>query len=286
VDNFRVTLLGTGTPAFDANRSGISTLIEAGQQSVLIDCGRGTAPALQRAVGTLAPSVLLLTHLHSDHVSGIPDLWLTGFLPNGQRPTPLRLYGPKGTEQLAHHLSLAYAADFDARSTVRGTQGLTDEDARLIGSDFDAGVVYDDGGLRITSFEVDHGAIEPAFGFRVDFQDRSVVLSGDTRYSENLIEHSADVDLLIHEVAAIPDGFETDDPAVRRILFAHTLPEEVGRIWEQVHPKLGVYSHILYFGGATDDDIVSRTQLTYDGPFLVGQDSDRFEIATEVTKIE
>ena len=97
---------------------------------------------------------------------------------------------------MAEHIHAAFSADFDARSTVRGMQGIADEDADIEGEDMEEGVVYEQGDLRVTAFLVDHVVIEPAFGFRVDYEGRSIVLSGDTRYNENVVSYAAGADLL------------------------------------------------------------------------------------------
>jgi len=124
--DFTVTLLGTGTPTPTPDRLGISTLIKAGGTSLLFDCGRAAALRLHQAEGTFTNATdLFLIHLHSDHVSGISDLWLTGLLAaNGARKQPLKLYGPHGTAEMATHLQLAFSADVEARSVQRRIGGI------------------------------------------------------------------------------------------------------------------------------------------------------------------
>lgn len=278
-----VTLLGTGTPIFRPDRSGMSTLIQAGEHSLLFDCGRGAAARFHGVTGNLDVSRLFLTHLHSDHVSDIPDLWLSAYLPGiGARTEPLELIGPDGTREMAEHLQSAYTADFEARSTARQMQGFTDDDSRITGRNIEEGVVYQAGDLSVTAFVVDHGVIQPAFGFRVDFEGRSVVLSGDTRYDENLVRHANGADLLIHETAVVRPDADPEEPLTKRVLSAHTLPREVAEICTRTRPRFAVYSHIHYFEGATDEHIAAETRAAYDGPFAVGQDLDRFEVGDEV----
>ena len=132
---------------------------------------------------------------------------------------------------------------------------------------------------------MEHNVIEPAFGFRVEYDGRLVVLSGDTAYCDNLIRNAQGVDLLIHEVMAIPSGTDIESPSVARMMEAHTSPQQVGDICSQVRPKMLVYSHIHKAMGAIDDEIVRGTREAYDGEFLVGQDLDSFEIGNTVKKI-
>ena len=183
---FRVTLLGSGTPRPDPARFGPATLIEAGTQTILIDAGRGATMRLfQLGVPIGSIDLLLLTHFHSDHVVGIPDIWLTGWLGGtfGRRTSPMRVIGPRGTQHLMHHVAEAFKADVAIRIA---DEKLPEAGAGIVADEFDCdGIVYEREGLRIRCFEVDHGdLIKPAFGYRIEFAGRVVVLSGDTRYNQ------------------------------------------------------------------------------------------------------
>jgi ribonuclease Z len=133
--------------------------------------------------------------------------------------------------------------------------------------------VFEKGGLKITAFEVDHAPIRPAFGYRVDYEGRSVVLSGDTRVSENLIRHAQGVDLLIHEVAS-PESFQragTRPDRARSVIAHHVTPEQAGEVFARTNPKLAVYSHIVQ-PDAGEQDLVPPTRKAYSGPLEVGED--------------
>jgi ribonuclease Z len=199
--DFKVTLLGTGVPFPAPDRFGAATLVEAGQERLLFDVGRGATIRLNQLgvpMGTL--NAVLLTHFHSDHTSGIPDLWLTGWIGRyyGNRQSPFRVIGPKGTVSLMQNLERAYADDIriryeDEKNPMEGVAIAASEYA----SD---SVVYEKNGVTVTAFEVDHGAlIKPAYGYRVDYDGRSVIISGDTRYSENLEKHAQGATLVVHE---------------------------------------------------------------------------------------
>lgn len=280
MSDFSVTLLGTGTPEPLADRIGISTLVRAGDETLLFDCGRGTGLRLHQAEGSYkTATVMFLTHLHSDHVSGIPDLWLTGSIPQMRgREEALRVYGPTGTENLAEHLQLAYSADVEARQPSRDMAGFGPAPARLEAADIAPGLVYDRNGVRVTAFPVEHLIIEPAFGFRVEYGGRSVVLSGDTTYCESMVDNSRGADLVIHEVAAVPEGVDASSPLVNRVVSCHTSPEDAGSLYRRTAPALAVFSHIHYILGATDDDIIAGARRTYQGEMVVGRDLDTFEV--------
>ncbi len=289
-ETFRVTLLGTGTPRPDPQRFGPATLVEVGNQKLLFDAGRGVPIRLSQLRMPLARvDVLFLTHYHSDHVSGIPDLWLTAWLPGGGgRKQPWRVIGPTGAKELMANLERAYAADVRIRIA---DQQLPPEGATVRTEEFAAdGVVYERDGVRVTAFEVDHGeAIKPAYGYRVDYQGKSVLLSGDTRFSENVIRHGMGVDLLVHAVAGAKPEL-LDNPVVRRILDHHTLPPEAATVFTRTKPKLAVYTHIVLqrtdtVPPPTIEEIVAETRKTYSGPLQAGEDLMSFDITEGGVKV-
>lgn len=287
--DFRVTLLGTGTPIPVPDRFGPSTLVEAGDQKLLIDAGRGASIRLhQLGVPIGSIDAVLLTHYHSDHTVGIPDVWLTGWLESyfGARSAPLRVIGPEGARALMTHLECAYAADVNIRIE---DEKLAPQGAAIDVSEFDAdGVVYEKNGVRVIAFEVDHGdAIKPAYGYRIEYDGRSVVISGDTRFNHNVIRYGAGADLLIHEVAIVRPELLAE-PFIQRIMAHHTTAREAGTVFAQARPKLGVYTHLVFLASrtvprATEDDLIAETRLTYDGPLEVGEDLMSFDIGVEVS---
>ena len=283
VDEFRVTLLGTGSPAPVIRRFGPAVLVQAGGKNLLFDCGRGaTQRLLQSGVRLGAVDALFLTHLHSDHVVGIPDLWLTGWLEAAyaQRKGPFRVHGPAGTQKLMDGLVAAYDWDIKARIA---DQNLDPANVRPEVTEFKEGIVYDNGGVKVTAFDVDHGdLLKPAFGFRVDYGGRSVTISGDTRFSENLIKHAEGTNLLIHQVAAVREEL-LKSPVFKVILDHHTKPDEAGIVFTRVKPKLAVYYHFVLLGtpavpAVTEKDVFEMTRKTYDGPLLIGEDLMAFRV--------
>ena len=282
-----MTLLGTGSPLPSIKRSGPAVLVRAGGKTLLFDCGRGVTQRLVQAGVRLGSiDALFLTHLHSDHTVGIPDLWLTGWLPLpvASRRGPFVVYGPQGTRSMMQNLEKAY--EWDIRTRI-ADQKLAKEDVAVEANEFAEGVVYEGDGVKVTAFEVDHGdLVKPAFGFRVDYDGRSVVLSGDTRFNENLMRHAAGTDLLIHQVAAARAGLLEKSPAVRAILAHHTKPQEAGAVFARVKPRLAVYYHLSLQGGPgflppTEEDVVAETRKVYAGPLTVGEDLMTFSIGRD-----
>jgi ribonuclease Z len=191
--NLKVILLGTGSgPAPNTQRYGISTLVVAGPETLMFDCGRAATLRMnQLGIRLGEVTNLFVTHLHSDHTIGIPDLYLTGFGNEG-RKAPLHVYGPEGTRAMMEHLRQAFAFDIHIRRDVdEKFEGY----GAMTATDITQGVVYESNGVKVTGFLVDHGPVKPAFGYRVDYHDHSVVLSGDTEPSDNLVTYARGVDV-------------------------------------------------------------------------------------------
>jgi len=222
--NLTVILLGTGNPIPSLERFGPSTLVEAGAETLLFDCGRGVAQRLWQLQRPLRVTAVFLTHLHSDHIVGIPDLWLTGWLP-APSTEPFRLWGPTGTKEMMANLEKAYQADIRIRIE---DEKLPPQGVAVLAEDITEGVVYEKNGVKVTAFDVDHGLVKPALGYRIDYGGRSVVISGDTRFSENLIRFATGTDVVVHEVAAVKEELLSKSERVRRVMGHHTTPEEAG----------------------------------------------------------
>lgn len=275
----RVTLLGTGGPPPDPHRSGPAVLVEAGMEKLLFDAGRGVVEKLQaQGTGIQDISKVFLTHLHSDHLVGLPDLWLTGFI--WQREGPLKLFGPKGTA--AHAEALMKAYEFDVQHRI-AHQNLSAESAKILASDVPAGEVYSQGKLHVRAFVVDHGPLKPAYGYRIDYGPRSVVISGDTRYSPAVVAAAKNADLLIHEVAAAPAAVIAANPRLQKVMDYHASPEDAARVFKEAKPHMAVFTHVLLFAGVTEDQLMKRVRdAGYDGPLAVGQDLMSFDVGEQV----
>ncbi len=276
--NIKVTLLGTGAPPPVLDRFGPSTLIEAGAEKIVIDVGRGASQRIwQLGIPLGNVTAVLLTDLHSDHTVGIPDLWLTGWINNryGGRKAPFQIYGPAGTADLMGNLEKAYAWDIKTRTA---DEKLPAEGIAVAAKDVAAGVVFDRGGVKVTAFNTDHGDnIKGTLGYRVDFGGHSVVLTGDTRPSDEIVKASKGVDVMIHEVAFAKDELLGSNEAMKRIMEHHSSPQDAGTDFTRSNPKLAVYSHIVLLGddkvaAPTIGQVVTETRNTYESPLEVGTD--------------
>jgi ribonuclease Z len=263
----RITMLGTGTPFPNAERFGSAILVEAAGKRLLFDCGRGAVIRLTQA--GVSPSEidgLFLTHLHSDHVVGIPDLWLSGWFLG--RDKPLRVWGPSGTRSMGEHLLQAFAFDIHIRKAALPAKG-----AEIDAKEVEQGNVYDDGSVRVSAFAVDHGTVKPAFGYRVDYGGHSVVISGDTKFCQNLLDFAVGTDCLMH--VAWTAGWKNPAPSSSRSLAS---AEDAGRVFATVRPKLGIIYHYKDEEGLWD-----AVHKEYKGPFVVAKDLMVINVGRTVT---
>lgn len=271
----KVTLLGTGTPVPDLLALGTSTAVEVNGQTLIFDAGRGMTIKMQEKsipMGTV--DAVFLTHHHSDHINGLGDLLLTGWLsfPGAQRSTPLKLIGPPGVENIAKGLALVYQEDINIRIN---SNSLSPKGAQLEPVTFsEEGVVWDKDGVKVTAFMVDHGTeFEYAFGYRIDYNDMLVVIAGDTNYNTNVIKNAKNADLLIHPVFAVNENIAKTQRGIK-IASHHTSPEDAGKVFSQTKPRLAVFTHIALLppDPPTRDDIIKRTARHYKGDFEMGSD--------------
>jgi ribonuclease Z len=279
-EGLKVTLLGTGVgPPVRLDQFGASTLVEAGGKRLLFDCGRGATIRLVQAgipIGSITR--VFLTHLHSDHIIQLPDLLLTGWVGPPGRTSPLEVWGPDGTRDMMSALETAFAVDIHMRRDV--DEKLSAEGIRVQSHDIKEGVVLDEDGVKVTAFLVDHGPVVPAFGYRVDYRGHSVALSGDTRLSENLIQHAAGVDVLIHEAidAVTARARSTNLALTEAVIAHHATPEQAGQVFARVKPRLAVYSH-----APATPTVMDQTRKTYAGPLEGAEDLLTIEIGDQIS---
>ena len=280
----RVTMLGTGTPIPKPTQFGPSVLVEAGDTKLLFDCGRGCAHRLWN----ISPdhlrgaSHLFLTHMHSDHTVGVPDLYLNGW--NLGRTDNLNVYGPAVADEFMHHIRLAFEEDVVIRADLQ-LHAVSRETLDYAALEMVDGKTVTIGDARITAIAVDHHVVEPAFGYRIDVGDFSVVISGDTAYSENLVEASTGADVVIHEVFSpglvnfVRETF-TEEIA-EDIIALHTLGPEVGRVFSKTQTRLGVLTH-LDNSPAGLSGLEDQIKTEWNGDFVVAEDLMIIEIGEEI----
>jgi ribonuclease BN (tRNA processing enzyme) len=273
----RLVLLGTGTPNADPARSGPALAVVTGDTSYLVDFGPGVvrraAAASQKGIAALQPPNLtcaFLTHLHSDHTAGYPDLILTPWVLG--RAVPLQVYGPAGLQAMTDHILAAYEQDIHERLT--GLEPANDQGYRVDAHEITPGECYRDTHVSVEAFPVSHGSW-PAFGYKFTTPDRIIVISGDTAPVENVVKHSAGCDVLVHEVYSVA-GFQRRPLDWQRYhAHVHTSSRELAEIAQRARPGLLVLVHQLFWGTSADD-LVAEVRQFYDGPVVSGSDLDVF----------
>ncbi|MEM6704402.1 MAG: MBL fold metallo-hydrolase [Acidobacteriota bacterium] len=243
-------LLGTGTPLPNPARACTSTLVLAGDRSILVDTGRGALDNLATA-GFQDVSMVLFTHYHSDHIGDFGEIMVNRGIWGAERPMPV--FGPQGAQQVVGSLLGAYELDTGYRKAHHGEK-WSDHAMKAAIEVVEPGVIYDEDGLRIEMFAVDHTPVTPAMGFRFDYKGKSLVISGDTKYVPWMAEKAEDCDLLIHEalnttMTQMTLGALRDNPRLtemtREMMDYHTPTEQVARIARDAGVKRLVLNHMV-----------------------------------------
>lgn len=273
-DTTRLVLLGTGTPVADPDRSGPAVAIVVRGSAYLVDAGPGIvrrAAAAARA-GTEALAVrnlrrVFVTHLHSDHTLGLPDLMLTPAVLG--RDAPLEIYGPPGVKHMVDAILDAYREDIRLR--IDGLEHGNPAAYRMDVHEVLPGVVYRDSSVTVTAFSVQHGSWRYAYGYRFQTADRTIVVSGDTRPADAVADACDGCDILLHEVYP-QEGFDRlSDSDKAYFASFHTSGLELGRIAARARPKLLILYHQVFMG-STDEEILREVRGGFSGRVVSGKD--------------
>ena len=270
----RIILLGTGCPSPSHIRYGPSTLIFTEKQKILIDAGSGVTQRLSEF--GLAPSeidVILITHLHSDHIVDLYQIYISGW--HTGRTKPFKIVGPKGIKKFFDKTVEAYSDELNLRVDWEKRPNHEGLDIEI--TEIEKEFVYESMDIKITSIEVQHQPVEPAYGYQVFVEDKKITYSGDTRYSINLEEASKDADYLIHEVFVslnFDDKRMTQDTLVN-VKEYHSTPEDVGTLAQAANVKKLILNHFVppVFD---EESLKAEISQYYDGEIIVGNDLDEF----------
>jgi ribonuclease Z len=290
-DGLHVVLCGSSGPLVDRDRSGPCLAIIAGEKLYMVDVGaaayrslsaQGLQPGLVEAV--------FLTHFHSDHISGLGEFGVMRWV-GGSWTTPLPVHGAEGLNEITSGLNQAFRLDAVYRSAHHGSEVVPPSGAGLSARSFaepelgDSSVIFDEDGLRVTAFRVDHDPVKPAVGYRFDYKGRSVVVSGDTSKSANLERFATGVDLLVHEAlsptlmglieeVATQQGVSGIAKVARDVLNYHATPVEAAESAQTTGAK-----HLLYYHIVPPTPIPGMASVflegvaeAYDGPVTLGRD--------------
>jgi ribonuclease BN (tRNA processing enzyme) len=263
----RAILLGTGTPNPEPDHSGPSVAIVSGDRVYIVDAGPGLVRrAIQAGLTTSQLTRAFITHLHSDHTAGYPDLIFTTAVVG--RLEPLEVYGPPGLRAMTNHIMSAWKEDMNVR--LHGGEPAIPTAYIIHAHEVKAGEIYRDSSMRVIAIPVQHGAWKYAFGYRFEAKDKTIVVSGDTTYSPTLIDGAKGCDILIHEVYSKAGWAKRTPDWQKYHQGAHTSAPDVGRVAAQVRPKKLVLYHLIPMG-ETPDEVVGEVRQQFDGEIIYGK---------------
>jgi len=297
-DGLHAGLCGTGSPMADIKRTGPCIAVVAGKHLYIVDVGDGSTRNITlMGFQTGKIEAVLLTHFHSDHIAGLGEVMLQRWA-GGSNKTPLDVIGPAGVETVVEGFNTAYSLDAGYRVAHHGPETVPPSGAGGIARPFKLGpeedasiVVVDKDGVKITAFKVDHRPVVPAVGYRFEYKGRSLVISGDTVYSESLLKHAKGADLLFHEalnpwmVEMIRDQADVSPvPSLKKIAgdipSYHSSPEDAAKIADQAGVKHLVYYHIIppLPSPILNNFFLGNARDYYQGPITMGTDGMLFSL--------
>src|SRR5438067_207670 len=275
----QVVLLGTGNPSADPDRMGPSVAIVVNDLPYIVDCGpgivrRASAAARKGVTGLAVPKLktALITHLHSDHTIGYPDLILSPWVLG--RKEPLEVFGPTGLKAMTDHILAAYSEDIDIR--INRLEHGNSTGYKVNTHEIKPGVVYKDENVTVKAFLVHHGSWKEAYGYRFETPDKVIVLSGDCAPSQTVIDNCDGCDVLLHEVYTQVGYNESKEDWRKYITNFHTSTKELAELATKAKPKLLVLYHQMFFGGEkdTEEGLLQEMHQRYTGKVVSAHDLD------------
>jgi len=291
-DGLYVGLCGTSSPLPDVNRAGSCVAVLAGERFFIVDAGEGsTRNVLLMNLPIRKADAILLTHFHSDHIADLGEMMVQRWA-CGSNKTPIDVIGPTGVERVVQGFNLAYQLDAGYRVAHHDPETMPPTGAGGIAKPFELSaeidastVVFDEDGVKITVFKVDHRPVVPAVGYRFDYKNRSIAISGDTVYSESLLKHAKGVDVLFHEalnasMVKMMNEYAglAPSPSLGRITHDipsyHSTPEDAAKIAAAAGAKNLIYYHIIppLPSPILKKLFIGDAKKYYEGPITMGED--------------
>jgi ribonuclease BN (tRNA processing enzyme) len=266
----RLILLGTGTSNPEPEHSGPAVAVVAGPDVYIVDSGPGVVRrAVQAGIGMNQLTRVFITHLHSDHTIGLPDLMFTPAVTG--REQPLEIYGPPGLRAMTHHIMVAWSEDMQIR--LHGLEPSVKEAYVVHAHEIKPGEIYQDASVRVSAFAVSHGSWRHAYGYRFNAGGKVIVISGDTTFSESLIAGAKGCDILVHEIYS-QKGWEARTPEWQRYHAAfHISAPDLGKLAARVQPKKLVLYHELPMG-KPPEEVLAEIRQYFTGEVIYGKDLD------------
>jgi ribonuclease Z len=292
-DGLHILFCGTGSPLPGGDRGEACTAVIADGKLFIFDAGEGAGRTLMRMQAPIgAASGVFLTHLHSDHINGLGNLALQRWV-GSTATAPLPLAGPPGTAQVGAAFNAAYALDAGYRTAHHGERVAPSTGAGFVPRDVAPGIVYDAGGVRITAFAVRHDPVSPAYGYRLDWDGRSVTISGDTAATPALAKAAVGTDVLVAELlnpmlvkrmsaTAAASGQPARAKIFADIIDYHITPAEAGQAAHQARARQLVFTHIVpAVPGFMESMLIKGASDTYSGAVKIAADGDVITIGSD-----
>ena len=282
----QVVLLGTGSPFPDPDRSGPATAIVVNGSAYLVDFGAGVvrrakAAMFDKGIPALEPTnltVAFVTHLHSDHTVGYPDLIFTPWVMG--RKVPLEVYGPKGIKSMTDHVLAAWQSDIEDRISTETWQPSNYRDTYKVNvHEISSGVIYKDANVTVTAFPTKH-AFRETYGYRFDTADRSIVISGDTAPTQATIDACHGCDVLIHEANTLEMLANRPDFQPYAAKY-HTSSTQLAELATKAKPGILIIYHAsivlrpgLRPSNSSPEQLLKEVLSGYTGEVIIGRDLD------------
>lgn len=260
-------LFGTGTPNAEQGRWGPALAVISNNQPYIVDFGAGVVHrSIEAGLDVTRLTKAFLTHLHSDHTVGYPDLILTPWVLG--RSEPLEVFGPPGIRAMTEHVLAAYKEDI--RERLQGLQPSNDTGYKVNAHEIEEGLIYDDTNVQVEAFPVEHG-LWKAYGYKFITKDRTIVISADTAPSDTLIEKAKGCDILVHEVYSLAGFNRRPHDWQRYHTSVHTSSHQLAEIASKAQPKLLILYHQLFWG-TSDQELLAEIKQHYSGKVVSGKD--------------
>ena len=268
-----ITFLGTGTPRPNINKLGPSVLIKVKHEEIMLDVGRGTTLRLNQ-IGNNYSQInnIYVSHLHFDHIIGIPDFWLTSNL--WQKKTDTNIFGPIGIKKFCEGLRKSFSKDFEYRYSGR-------KNSKIICRNYSENNIIKNNLLKVISFKNNHGHIDHSHGFKVLYKNKSIVYSGDTTYSKEVVKNAKNCDILIHEIIATTKKIHDNNKKLQSVISTHTNISQLIKVLNESNPKLTILNHALLFG-VSEEYVLNEVRKLYDGEVIFSQDLMSVDLGEEI----
>ena len=271
-DLLNLTFLGTGTPRPNINKLGPSILLNYKNEEILLDVGRGTAVRLSQIGNDFSKiNNIYISHLHYDHIVGLADLWLTSNL--WQKKQNTNVYGPKGIKKFCAGLTKSYDEDISYRYRDGNYSKLNCKNFTEVSEEKSL--------LQIKPFKNSHGHIDKSYGFIINYNNKKIVYSADTSYSENLIVNSKNSEILIHEIISVSQNIYNNNKKIQDVVASHTSVNQLINILKIVKPKLTILNHALLFG-VSETDVLKSISNEYKGDVIFAKDFMSIDLGQEI----